>query len=258
MITRPIKMLCARRKSNGQEAIAYSESKANGPFLCPECSKEVVLRTGSVRVNHFAHRNPDACPYGTGESDAHRRCKMEIYQALLGEPGVTNVALERPLKTNRPDISACINGVPVAIEVQLSVLPLEAIIRRTEEYGRKGIYVLWLPQWTPYLDGVRYSPRLWEKWIHAAYFGSVYYWIEGLKVASHHFEPYLKHVPKSAWYTNDGKKMKGGGYNRRSNRHRTAIRGEILDLAKDFVPKQREWWRGNAFIIPSAKIFIEK
>jgi hypothetical protein len=55
------------------------------------------------------------------------------------------------------------------------------------EYARKGIYVLWLLQWTPTLNARRYTPRLWEKWIHAAYFGRMYYWIEGLTVASYHF-----------------------------------------------------------------------
>jgi type I site-specific restriction-modification system R (restriction) subunit len=39
--------------------------------------------------------------------------------------------LERPLGTNRPDVSAHINGVPVAIEVQISSLSLETIAYRT-------------------------------------------------------------------------------------------------------------------------------
>jgi competence protein CoiA len=250
-------MLSARRKLDGQTVTAYFEEKTNGPFLCLECDAEVVLRTGSVRVSHFAHKNPNACPFATGESDAHRRCKMEIYEALLREPGVTNVALERPLGTNRPDVSACINGVPVAIEVQLSALSMETIIHRTAEYARKGIYVLWLPQWTPYLDGVRYSPRLWEKWIHAAYFGRVYYWIKGLKVACYHFEPYLKHVPRNSWYSEDGDKMVVGGYARKSKRHRSPVRGEILNLAKHFVPKEREWWSGGDFVLPTAKLFMQ-
>lgn len=215
------------------------------------------MRTGSVRVSHFSHKNPATCPYGTGESDAHRRCKLEIYEALLRASGVTKAALERPLGTNRPDVSACINGVPVAIEVQLSSLSLETIIHRTEEYARKGIYVLWLPQWTPYLDGVRYSPRLWEKWIHATYFGQVYYWVKGLTVASYRFEPYLKHVLRNTWHSKDGEMLAGGGYTRRSKRHRSPVRSETLNLAKDFVPKEREWWRGGDFVIPAAKLFMQ-
>ena len=99
---------------------------------------------------------------------------MEIFLALQKEPHVRNVMLERPLGTNRADVSEEINGVPVAIEVQISSFSLETIAQRTVEYARKGIFVLWLLQWTPKLDAKRYTPRLWEKWIHSAYFGRVY------------------------------------------------------------------------------------
>jgi len=191
------------------------------------------------------------------ESEAHRRCKTEIFKALQNQPGVHKPMLERPLGTNRPDVSAEINGVPVAIEVQISSLLPETIQRRTIEYARKGIYVLWLLQWTPKLDGRRYSPALWEKWIHAAYFGRVYYWIEGLTVVSYHFDTNHRTVPKKSWYAEDGKKMTGGGYSRRSKRYRTAVRGETFNIARDFAPRERFWWEGNGLKVPDAKIFMD-
>jgi competence protein CoiA len=166
--------------------------------------------------------------------------------------------LERPLGTNRPDVSAYINGVPVAIEIQISSLSLETIANRTLEYARKGIYVLWLLQWRHELDEPRYTPQPWEKWIHAAYFGRVYYWIEGLTVGSYHFDPHFKSVPRKTWYSADGDKMTGGGYSKRLKRHRTAIPGKMLNLATDFVPRNRDWWEGNGLTIPAAKLFVEK
>src|SRR5438552_899881 len=111
-------MLCARRKSDSQIVTAYLEFKANAPFLCLECGAEVVLKTGAQRVTHFAHANSDACRYAEGESEAHRACKMEIYEALRREPGVRDAALEHSLGNVRPDVSAHIRDVPVAIEVQ--------------------------------------------------------------------------------------------------------------------------------------------
>jgi len=251
-------MLCAKRKLTGEIVNAYFASKAHGPFKCPDCGDEVILKTGRRTVNHFAHVNPLACLYAENESEEHRRCKMEIYLALQKESHVRNVALECPLGTNRPDVSATINGVPVAIEIQISSLSLETITRRTIEYARKGIYILWLLQWTPELNSPRYTPQIWEKWIHAAYFGRVYYWIEGLTVASYHFDPHFKSVPKKSWYSEAGKKMTGGGYSRRSKRHRTAIPGETFNLATDFVPKERYWWEGNGLTVPDAKLFMEK
>lgn len=205
-------MLSARRKSDGEVVTAYFESKANGPYVCLECHEEVILKTGRARVNHFAHANPIACKFATGETEDHRRCKMEIFEALRKTPGVRYAALERPLGSVRPDISAYINGVPVAIEVQISSLSLETIMHRTIQYAQKGIYVLWLLQWTSKLDGTHYTPRQWEKWVHAAYFGRVYYWVEGLTVVGYHFDPHLKTIPKTSWYSPGGEKMTGGGY----------------------------------------------
>lgn len=251
-------MLSARRKSDGQTVTAYLESKRNAPFLCPDCGEEVVLKTGRRRINHFAHVNPLACRFAEGESEAHRYCKREIYEALLQTPGVTDAAMERPLGSNRPDVSAYVHGVPVAIEVQMSSLSLETIMRRTIDYHQKGIYVLWLLQWSSKLDAGRYTPRLWEKWVHAAYFGRVYYWLEGLQVVSYTFEPSLKSLPKKTWYARSGKKMTGGGYTRRLKRHRIAARGAMLNLAKDFYAHDRFWWEGNGLKVPDAKIFLSK
>jgi competence protein CoiA len=132
-------MLCARRKSDGQTVTAYLESKTNAPFACLACGDPVSLKTRRRTVNHFAHVNPVACKFATGETDEHRRCKMKIYEALLREPSVGNAALERPLEGVHPDVCANINGVPVAIEVLISSLSLETIMHRTMAYPQKSI-----------------------------------------------------------------------------------------------------------------------
>jgi competence protein CoiA len=250
-------MLSAKRKSDGQTVAAYFESKSNAPFVCLQCNEEVILKVGRHRINHFAHANPIACKFAVGESEAHGRCKIELFQALQKEPGVSDVSLERSLDTVRPDVYACIKGVPVAIEVQVSFLSLETIQYRTIEYARKGIYVLWLLQWRPELDAKQYAPRLWEKWIHAAYFGRVYYWIKGLNVVSYHFDPSFKTFPRKSWCSEDGKKVTAGGYSQRSKRYRTPVHGERLNLITDFIPKQRYWWEGNGLKVPDAKLFMQ-
>ena len=45
--------------------------------------------------------------------------KWKFFEALKKAPNVSNVALEHSLGVVRPDVSATINGVPVAIEVQI-------------------------------------------------------------------------------------------------------------------------------------------
>jgi len=251
-------MLSAKRKSDGQTVTAYFESKRNAPFLCPDCSEEVILKTGKLRVNYFAHANPIACRNGEGESEVHRRCKMEIYEALKKETCASDVGLERCLTSVRADVCARINGVPVAIEIQISSLSLDAIMRRTIEYAREGIYVLWLLPWTPKLESERYTPQHWERWIHAAYFGRVYYWLRGLSVVSYRFEANYKVVPRKTWYSTGGEEMSGGGYVSKSKRYRTAVRCETLNIATDFAPRERYWWEGGGIKIPDAKLFMHR
>ncbi|HEX3624878.1 MAG TPA: competence protein CoiA family protein [Verrucomicrobiae bacterium] len=251
-------MLQAKRKSDGQIVAAYFESNRNGPFSCLECGDRVILKVGKRKVNHFAHANPLACRYADNESDAHRRCKIEIFEALRTLPGVSEAALEKQMGTVRPDVWAFIKGVPVAVEVQISSLSVETIMARTIDYYQRGIYVLWLLQWAPALDGERYAPKIWEKWVHAAYYGRVYYWLKGLEVASYRFEPSLKSVPRKTWHDVNGKKVTVGGYSMRSKRHRTPVREGTFNIATDFVPKERLWWQGEGFAVPDATLFSQK
>jgi competence protein CoiA len=144
----------------------------------------------------------------------------------------------------------------VAIELQLSNLSVEAITYRTKEYERKGIYVLWLPHWTPALDAKQYSPPLWEKWIHAAYFGRAYYWVSGLSVVTYRFNPHYRHIPQTSWYSPSGKKLTVGGHVFRSKHQRTPVRGKTLHLVRDFIPRHRRWWKGGKLEVPYAKLFM--
>jgi competence protein CoiA len=250
-------MLSARRKSDGQTVHAYFLSKREDRFLCPECNEEVILKMGKKRVNYFAHATPLICRFGTGESDSHRACKLEIYQALRTIPGIRDVELERSFSWGRPDVYAEINKLRVAIEVQISSLSIETIQKRTIEYGRNGIYVLWLLQWRPELEDSRYRPAQWEKWLHAAYFGRVYYWIEGLNVVSYRFDPSFKSIPKRSWISKKGAKTTVGGYSVRLKTYRSAVRGHTFNLATDFIPRQRYWWSGNGVTVPDAKLFMD-
>jgi competence protein CoiA len=157
----------------------------------------------------------------------------------------------------RADVSACINGVPVAIEVQLSNLSVADIIRRTKEYGRRGIYVLWLARWRPALDSGRYSPKPWERWLHAAYFGRVYYWLGQTTVVPYHFDPGHVHVPARTWYDPRGKKKSARGYSRRSRQWIRPVRGQALNLVTDFNARDREWWKGGDTEVPPSKLYCD-
>lgn len=127
-------------------------------------------------VAHFAHWPDAKCAYtGEGESEEHRLAKLEIYQALLRAPGVTDVRLERYLREVRPDVSFVLSGELVALEIQASLLARDGIEWRTTVYAKKGIAVLWMPLFSSEVSEDRYAPKDWERYLHTMYFGKVYY-----------------------------------------------------------------------------------
>ncbi|HEV2915668.1 MAG TPA: competence protein CoiA family protein [Pyrinomonadaceae bacterium] len=239
-------MLTATRQADGHKLAAWEADKNERPFICHCCGTIVTLRKGGIRAAHFAHQPPVTCEYGTGESEEHRLCKIAIYEGLCREAGVTKCEIERNLGTVRPDVSAYINNVPVAIEVQLSSLSLAKIEYRTMEYARRGIYVLWLPLYTEALRRELYRPRPWERWLHAAYFGRVYYWLEGLRIVPVHFRDYYASVRGR---TRDYRKLSPG---------KVPLEGETAILTKDFRPVPRDAWANEHISIPRSKLLMDK
>jgi competence protein CoiA len=236
-------MLTAARQTSRQKVAAWEVERSDGPFQCFCCRQTVTLRKGEIKAPHFAHVPPVTCEYGTGESEMHRRCKIALYESLSAHPNVRKCEMERDLGTVRPDVSAYIGGVPVAIEVQLSNLSLARIQYRTAEYARKGIYVLWLPIYSRDLKQELYAPRPWELWLHAAYFGRVYYWLEGQRVLPIHFREYYAQFRGR---TRDYQKLA---------RKKVPIDGEAAVLTDDFKPVSRRAWSDKHLSVPPAKLF---
>ncbi|CAN0577173.1 unnamed protein product, partial [Ectocarpus sp. 12 AP-2014] len=48
--------------------VVPSCSKAEAPFTCLECSQNLVLKQGKIKVSHFAHRHRSPGCSGGGES----------------------------------------------------------------------------------------------------------------------------------------------------------------------------------------------
>lgn len=238
-------MLTAIRERDGAKVGAWEADKSEKPFICHCCRETVTLKRGEIKSPHFAHHPPVTCEYGTGEGEAHRRCKISIYEELRVHPSITKCEIERDLGTVRPDVSAYINNVPVAIEVQLSALSVGKIKYRTAEYARKGIYVLWLPVHSRELKKELYAPRPWELWLQEAYFGRVYYWLEGLKIQPIHFRDYYINVQG---LTHDYRKL---------SRRKVPIDGRVVTLTEDFAPV-KSGARGHGLkSVPQAKLFVD-
>ena len=238
-------MLTATRQTTGEKVAAWEATKDAGPYLCFCCRQMVALHKGEIKAAHFAHLPPVTCEYGAGESEAHRRCKIALYENLMLDSRVRKCEMERDLGTVRPDVSAYISDVPVAIEVQLSNLTLSKIQYRTAEYARKGIYVLWLPIYTSRLRRELYTPRPWELWLHTLYQGRFYYWLEGLKVVPVNLRDYYI---RTKGLTKDYHKL---------SRKKVVIESAPLTLTDDFGPRKIEPQSARHFATPRATLFME-
>jgi len=198
-------MICANN-IEGTKCISWETEKNEGPFYCPECNSEIVLRKGKVRIHHFAHKPPVDCIYGTGESEVHYRIKKELYEYFITQDHCKKCEIERRLKGVRPDISLFIHNQPVAIEIQKSTIPIDEIKKRTERYTKLGIAILWIipggyPN-TSYHEKTGndvHRIKEWELYIHSLYFGRVYYWVEVNKVRAIHFETLMLEKESAEW-----------------------------------------------------------
>lgn len=224
--------------SNKKRVVAFETNKVDGPFFCSHCNQSLTLKKGEKKEHHFAHLSNSDCPH-ENESAEHMLIKTEIYKSLKKASNVTDCELEKSFGENRPDLFAVINGVKVAIEVQLSHLSVEKIQERTVSYHRKGIHVLWVGSYSRFLDrvdldnGNTLTIKDWEKWVHTMYLGQMFLWKkESLLIP-------VKFIPV--------KNDKGYGLKKK----RVAESKKPVFIEKDFIPVVKDAWRSY----PKASIF---
>ena len=167
-------MLTSIQKNTNIKVCAEDVEKNDAPFQCPQCGCETIIKKGRVKTAHFAHKTPVFCEYGKGESEAHRQCKTNIYNKLKLIPEITECELEKNFGSVISDIFFIFNNFKIAIEVQISNLTMSKIIERTKKYDQLDIYVIWISPFNNKLKEEKYSPKQWEKWIHATYFGRIF------------------------------------------------------------------------------------
>jgi competence protein CoiA len=259
-------MLVAEDDKNTR-CLAWETHKRQGPFHCPECGGDLVLKKGIIREPHFAHRPPVSCQYGTGESELHYRAKRELYQHFLQNNFCNKCEIERKLPGVRPDVSLYIRTTQVAIEIQRTSVKIREIIRKAELYDKLGFYLLYLfPQSEPNLlwhDGEQENycrPNQWEQFIHSMYFGKVYYWRGGLNVSAYHFGEFRTYVELKWWYDEYGVEQMGGDYHRTAKVMKTPKECPIgdLNLVNDFEAKIRHQTSMKKWIVPSCKLWIDR
>lgn len=129
--------------------------KSHGRFSCPQCKERVLLKAGTVRIPHFAHRPGSDCQsrFSEGESAAHLSGKQILYglftrlrkQPVL-EPFLSELA-------QRPDLLIVHERDPIPIEFQCSRIPPDLKDSRTAGYRSIGMSPIWLLQTPEAFEG---------------------------------------------------------------------------------------------------------
>lgn len=240
--------------NNQDDNIAWLTNKNQGPFLCPSCNSEVILKKGKIRQHHFAHKSPEDCTYGKGESQQHLFVKRQIYEALTKHPNCSKCKMERVLKRVRPDISLYINDTRVAIEIQRSDISIDLIRQRTKRYTELDIYLLWiLPDNSPstfFHQGEEinvHRMKKWEEYLYIMYEECIYYWQKNAFVTLYDFDILKTWVEESDW---------GGGYFNETKTLKIPSRmTDEIHIANDFQASIYNQKNTKNYTIPSAKLW---
>ncbi|MFX1314662.1 MAG: competence protein CoiA family protein [Promethearchaeota archaeon] len=121
----------------------------------------------------------------SSESWHHKAIKFLLCKNISEkDKNVIEQSLEKYFNNRRADIYFKLHsGQEIAVEVQNSKISVKEIIRRTEDYNKKGIYVLWIlngkghsvvsPKFPKDEKCIRISTT--ELFLHRIYAGRVYY-----------------------------------------------------------------------------------
>jgi competence protein CoiA len=245
--------------AHNELVIAKDVCKDDGPFLCLECAAHLQLKKGTIKAHHFAHLVDAGCRCGYGEGERHRQLKEEICVTLASSSQVRSLQQERrELKLVYPDISFWCHGKGwVAVEVQVTDISVDTIQRRVQTYTERGIALLWvLPCNEALVDGERYRPTRWERYLHALYRGKLFYWspeqrlqLVSLKDMTTTGEPFVWYQDKEAWLA-VGRPRKSQIY-KRVHLHQQV---GVLDLGAITYPA----WQRGSFFLPKARLWTLK
>ncbi|MCS4486622.1 competence protein CoiA [Staphylococcus americanisciuri] len=144
-----------------KERILAQHAQKDMCYFCPVCEEQMVLKQGRKNIAHFAHSHQ--CHHqGTGETALHCKLKAHIYHVLSRK--YHHVQLEPYLSEIQQIPDIVVNNT--ALEIQLSVIPVEQMRQRTECLVRAGYHVIWLTMLPRYRQGVYVFNQLQQACIH--------------------------------------------------------------------------------------------
>lgn len=243
----------AIKKSDNTFVYAEFANKSDGPFYCPVCLCDAIVRKCSEKVDHFAHSARQSPVIRKKDKELHNKCRDEILELLKQKFPEGKWASEREIPANKdkgfkkviPDISGRIGDIPVAIEVQLSPYTIRRITEKITEYQKRNpkVAVLYVIPLYDDLGDEPFRPRLFEKFLHSMYYGRVYYWTPNseTKLLPVHFSPAKRWIEETSWFDTDIKEERNeGGFWLTYRTIKKPNYGKPVDITTDFIKEIRK------------------
>jgi hypothetical protein len=239
-------MLKAKNKKTGVYHISYKDyhiilgDREN--YECPVCNEDLIFVDGNLVIKHFRHKIESNC-----ESEPETQDHIEMKKYIQEKLNLSDEEIEYTKLLHlgfKPD--AFLEKQNIAIEVQHSNLTEEEFIRRTMNYTKNNIAVLWIfDRWSLLKEDVSAMLRR----AHGIYYGRIYcYDIINKNILPIHLEPMYRWVKEYEGH---------GGYWAWYKKKRKVVEG--LPIEKFSLLKTRNLWQNNNFIIAKFydKIFWE-
>lgn len=116
-------------------------------LICPVCGKPYEYCHGQVKTPYFRHKDKEECEdkYSESETDEHLKGKIQLYEWIRKQSGVTDVILEGwlPETKQRPDIMFKFNDKQYVIEYQCTPIATEYNERHLL-YQTAGVNDIWI------------------------------------------------------------------------------------------------------------------
>lgn len=149
--------LTAKNKITGQRINIFDYKNPRhelkiDEIACHLCDGELFIKSGLVRIKHFAHKPnaPCKCDYVSHPESYEHLFFKELIARRLGEEFEEYLNVKPFLEYPVPEVRRIAdivfefpNGWLVAHEIQLATITIDELENRTNDYRNAGIDVIW-------------------------------------------------------------------------------------------------------------------
>lgn len=149
----------------GQRVEAHHAKKGE-QYYCPYCHEKMILKIGIKVMPHFAHKASELNCCSKGETRRHYEIKYQLAQLLINQGFEVEIEPYIASIHQYPDLLVNNN---FALEIQLSIIDIATIIKRTKGLETEGLKVIWILNNLRFSNGTLELTRFQSSFIHPIY-----------------------------------------------------------------------------------------